>query len=212
MEMASFLAGERWSDHPACTHPLLAELARMVTDYSGDVDRQQLAPLIPDVIGLNGKDIRIDAEIALSCAQAALPVVAAERQRVLAAGILACERVLAQLDSRPSDDLRPASRDALGLAPEAWSWARRFSRDLCLSHRVFRAQSAPRIVALAVEGTATACVADPGARLLDMLTQGIRIVDRLMLRDDVAEAAVPTPGPHPRLDTEASVAAAVVRR
>ena len=24
MELASLLAGERWSDHPACTHPLLA--------------------------------------------------------------------------------------------------------------------------------------------------------------------------------------------
>ena len=22
MEMASYLAGERWSDHPRCTHPL----------------------------------------------------------------------------------------------------------------------------------------------------------------------------------------------
>ena len=28
MEFASYLAGERWSDHPACTHPLLAALAR----------------------------------------------------------------------------------------------------------------------------------------------------------------------------------------
>ena len=24
MEFASYLAGEPWSDHPACTHPLLA--------------------------------------------------------------------------------------------------------------------------------------------------------------------------------------------
>ena len=27
MELASVLAGERWSDHPSCTHPLLAQLA-----------------------------------------------------------------------------------------------------------------------------------------------------------------------------------------
>jgi hypothetical protein len=32
MELASFLAGERWSDHPSCTHPLLAEVARNVND------------------------------------------------------------------------------------------------------------------------------------------------------------------------------------
>jgi hypothetical protein len=30
MEFASLLAGERWSDHPACAHPLLAVVARHV--------------------------------------------------------------------------------------------------------------------------------------------------------------------------------------
>ncbi len=34
MELASYLAGERWSDHPACTHPLLAAVARDVNDYT----------------------------------------------------------------------------------------------------------------------------------------------------------------------------------
>ena len=48
MEMASYLAGERWSDHPACTHPLLAALARLVNDFSSDAARNRLAPLIPD--------------------------------------------------------------------------------------------------------------------------------------------------------------------
>ena len=33
MELASFLAGEPWSDHPSCTHPLLASLARDVNDH-----------------------------------------------------------------------------------------------------------------------------------------------------------------------------------
>ena len=36
MEFASFLAGERWSDHPRCTHPLLTQLARQVNDLVGD--------------------------------------------------------------------------------------------------------------------------------------------------------------------------------
>src|SRR4029077_9468441 len=36
MELASFVAGERWSDHPACTHPLLASLARLVNDATSD--------------------------------------------------------------------------------------------------------------------------------------------------------------------------------
>ena len=47
MEMASYLAGERWSDHPKCTHPVLASLARCVNDALGDVRRQELAMMIP---------------------------------------------------------------------------------------------------------------------------------------------------------------------
>jgi hypothetical protein len=39
MELASLLAGERWSDHPACTHPLLAALARHVNDHTSDAGR-----------------------------------------------------------------------------------------------------------------------------------------------------------------------------
>ena len=95
MELASFLAGERWSDHPACTHPLLAALARDVNDYTSDAARGQLAGLIPSVIGLTGDDLHIDARIALVCARTALPVAAASRQQIMAVSVLACERVLA---------------------------------------------------------------------------------------------------------------------
>src|ERR671911_1810567 len=86
MEFASLLAGEPWSDHPACTHPLLAAVARHVNDHTSDAGRQGLAGLIPSVIGLTGEDLHIDARIALRSATMALPVVAAERQRVLAVG------------------------------------------------------------------------------------------------------------------------------
>jgi hypothetical protein len=94
MELASLLAGERWSDHPACTHPLLAAVARHVNDHTSDAGRQRLAELIPSVIGLTGDDLHIDARIALGSATVALPVVVAERQRVMAVSVLACERVL----------------------------------------------------------------------------------------------------------------------
>src|SRR4029453_19446858 len=48
MEFASVLAGERWSDHPACTHPLLAAVARHVNDHTSDAGRQRLAePIHP---------------------------------------------------------------------------------------------------------------------------------------------------------------------
>ena len=52
MEFASYLAGESWSDHPRCTHPLLAAVARLVNDNTSDDGRQRLTGLIPSVIGL----------------------------------------------------------------------------------------------------------------------------------------------------------------
>jgi hypothetical protein len=129
MEFASLLAGERWSDHPACTHPLLAAVARHVNDYTSDAGRSRLAELIPSVIGLTGDDLHIDARIALGSARLALPVVAAEGQRVLAVGVLSCERVLADLDGRPPGSLGEASRSALAEVPHAAGWAARFVPD-----------------------------------------------------------------------------------
>jgi hypothetical protein len=102
MELASYLAGERWSDHPACTHPLLAAVARDVNDYTSDAGRARLAGLIPSVIGLAGDDLHLDARIALGCARTALPVVAAGRQQVMAVSVLTCEHVLAALAGRPT--------------------------------------------------------------------------------------------------------------
>src|SRR4029453_10309206 len=85
MELASLLAGERWSDHPACTHPLLAALARHLNAHPPDTGRQRLTPLVPSVIGLTGANLHIDARIALRSATMALPVVGADRKRVMAA-------------------------------------------------------------------------------------------------------------------------------
>ena len=42
MELASFVAGEPWSDHPSCT-PLLSSLARLVNDHTTDEARPRLA-------------------------------------------------------------------------------------------------------------------------------------------------------------------------
>jgi hypothetical protein len=174
MELASVLAGERWSDHPACTHPLLAAVARHVNDHTSDAGRPRLAGLIPSVIGLTGDDPRVDARIALLSATMALPVVAADRQRVMAVAVLACERVLAELDGRPVGDLREESRSALARAPHATAWAERFiARGGGPSVRRFRRQAAPTIVRNAAEGIAEACVPDPDAMLRDLLVQAI---------------------------------------
>ncbi len=173
MEMASYLAGERWSDHPACTHPLLAQLARLVNDNVSDHARPQIAPLIPSVIGLTSDDLRVDVAIALRAVGAALPVAAQSRQHVLATAVLSCERVLAELDGLDPDTVSARSRELLDQAPEAEAWARQFSSGLPLSQKSFRAKIAPRILFAAVEGLGQACVPDVEPLLIDLLSDTI---------------------------------------
>ena len=189
MEMASFLAGERWSDHPACTHPLLADLARLVNDIVSDGARSRLVPMIPSVIGLTSDDVRVDVAIALRSTWAALPIAALPRQHVLATAVLGCERLLDGLDGRDAGSLSPQSRRVLDEVPEAEEWARSFSRGQPVSRRAFRTRTAPRILDVAVEGIAQACVSDVERRLIDLLAVTIADCEAL-----ISTAGAPAPG------------------
>ena len=51
MEMVSYLAGEAWSDTPACTYRPLARAAQVVNDRLRDEDRHLLVPLIGRLFG-----------------------------------------------------------------------------------------------------------------------------------------------------------------
>ncbi len=176
MEFASLLAGERWSDHPPCTHPLLAAVAQHVNDYTSDAARPRLAALIPSVIGRTGDDLRIDARIALGAATIALPVVSAERQQVMAVSVLTCERVLAGVEGRPVGTLQEHSRAVLAQVPHAARWATRFTTGIEIStipEKRFRRHTAPAIVRDAARGIAHACVPDPDKMLRDLLIHAI---------------------------------------
>ena len=167
------LSGEKWSDHPACTHPLLGELARQVNDFISDEGRQALLELVPDMIGLTGSDLHVDLRITLRAARTALPVVAEERQQIMAVAILICERLLADLDGCPGALLSRESSDALALAPTAATWARRHTRNLSISERAFRRQTAPTVVRYAVQGIACACICDADSLLRDLLVGAV---------------------------------------
>lgn len=174
MEFASYLAGERWSDHPKCTHPALASLARLVNDCTSDVERSRLAQLIPSVIGLNGDDPRIGLAVALRAATAALPIASEPRQRALAVGILSCERQLARLGSPLSGDLRDRVDTAFAKAPLAERWAREFTagtRPVTRPRAVARMSDS--ILRTSVVGIAHACTAGSDARLRDVLRGAI---------------------------------------
>ncbi len=199
MEMAAFLAGERWSDHPRCTHPLLAGLARLVNDHTSDANRSGLAELIPSVIGLTSDDVRVDARLAVRCATVALPIVSAERQNALAVGILTADRMLAELDGRPVQILEERSRWALDQAPLSARWAARYVGTRRISTKAFRQRSAPNTVRCAVEGIAEACVPNSDELLRELLVGAIRDcesvgrhpTDQPPLPSQAAEAPVP---------------------
>ncbi|MEV4569701.1 hypothetical protein AB0K12_38570 [Nonomuraea sp. NPDC049419] len=192
MELASYLAGERWSDHPACTHPLLAALARLVNDNTDDENRAKLVHLVPSIIGLNSDDLRVDAHIALRCATTALPVAAAERQLALAVSVLAAEEMLARLDGAPSGRMSERSRRAMAEVPHAAEQARRFSRAARITEKGFRRYAAPNAVQLAVVGIVQACIPDPDALLRRLLEETIEECATL-IHPATTEASTLTP-------------------
>jgi hypothetical protein len=171
-----------------------------VNDYISDEARQALVGLVPDVIGLTGSDLRIDVRIALRAARTALPVVAEERQWAMAAAVLTCERLLADLDGRPCTPMSQQSQDALAQVPGAAVWAHRYTRNIAISRRAFRRQTAPAIVGYAVHGIRRACVPDPNPLLHDLLVGAIEDCQAWCTTDWPRSAAdlrgEAAPGPH----------------
>ena len=168
MELASYLAGERWSDHPACTHPLLGALARLVNDHTTDAGRGRLVGLVPSVIGLTSDDPRLDGELSLWSATTALPVASADAQRVLAVAVLTAEQAMAELDGRPGDTVQESSRQALARVPDAARWAQHFRQQTAAVPKNFRRHGAPNVVRHAVIAIAQACIPDPDKLLHDL--------------------------------------------
>jgi hypothetical protein len=169
MEFASYLAGEKWSDHPDCTHPLLATLARAVNDFSSPGARARLVPLVPRVIGLASGDRAVHVRVAVRAAAASVPVARVDRQRALAVGLLTGERL-----AGPDSTLALEARRALDEVPDAEAWARAFAAVHGPGHEpLFLRRGAMALVNLAVVGVAEACVPDADARLLRMLESAI---------------------------------------
>lgn len=179
MEFASFLAGEKWSDHPSCTHPLLAQLARRVNDLISDEGRQQLVPLIPSVVGRGGDD-HTWLTLPVAVAGAQILDVPEGTQRVLAAGLLSAERLC--LAAGP--DLAATGRDvraALDLVPGAVRWVERLGTPARISPKTFANRCAPTMIRCAVDGV--------------VVSGGPQVDARLQALLETAIAACPVPEP-----------------
>ena len=171
MEFASVLAGERWSDHPSCTHPLLGQLARQVNDHTSDDGRQELALLIPSVVGRRGND-QTWLTVAVAVAAKVILDVPEATQRVLSGGLLQAERVCA--DAAP--DLAATRREAqvaLELVPGAVAWVERLGVRGRIDAKTFARRCAPTIVRCAVDGVVASGRPDSDRLLRAMLEAGI---------------------------------------
>jgi hypothetical protein len=170
MEYASYLAGERWSDHPACTHPLLASLARNVNDLTSNARRDLLTPFIHRVVGLTTDDPHATALVAALAAAAAIPHANLDRQRALAAGLLNV------LNFDPSDDLAQLAEAAFAKAPDLRPWALHHLQSTSITLK-FTERAAYAMVEASVLGIAHACVADPDDVLRRLLSDAIEAVE-----------------------------------
>ena len=201
MEFASYLAGERWSDHPACTHGTLAHLARLVNDCTSEAGRARLTPLIPEVIGLTSDDPLLDVLIAVRAAHAALPVAAEERQRSQAVGLHVALGVLAERDGELVAGLREDAEAALRAAPDADAWAVRFIERIGPVRPGMTPRQSRDLVTGAVDGIAHACVGDADDRLVTLLTDAVTDTERFV----GASRATAEDRAEPEVRTEAEV-------
>lgn len=95
MEYTSVLAGERFTDAPRCTDPVLATVARCVNDYSSDAARQRIAPLAGDLTTANGAGDDVHVRLVRRCLVAALRQATGSRREVLIVALLGLDRAAA---------------------------------------------------------------------------------------------------------------------
>ena len=186
MELASFLAGEPWSDKPSCTHPLLAHLARLVNDLTPNAHRPRLAILVPAVIGLTSTDEHWNDELTLLAATRALPVVAEHHQRALAVGILNCEARRAERAGQDRVTLHPASERAFAQVPLVRKWAQDFI-DECGGPG--RRHPGSAVMEVATVGISAACIEEPHAMLRELLSDAITLCERMAGREQSVRTA-----------------------
>ncbi|HEY0952732.1 hypothetical protein [Nocardioides sp.] len=175
-EVASLLAGEPWSDRPGCTHPLLADLARLVNDHTSDARRPGLVTLAADLADRRGDD---DTWIRLPVAVAASTIldVPEPTQRILAVGLLRAEPLCIDAVPALAETLRTV-RATLELVPGATTWVEMLRRRPPIDLDAFARHTAPAMVRCTVDGLVTAQHPDLDRRLRDLLEVGIAACPR----------------------------------
>ena len=157
MELVSLLAGEPFSDHPRCTHPALAELARLVNDACPRQTRPSLSRLAPELVGLHGPDPWLTAVLVHLCTRAARDVVPG------------------RLDSRLAAAARHAARRRARAARGGPA-----GRWVTLTDPLYRLGAARHAMARAITSIGAAAPAETGAVLVKLLQEAVTASEQLL--------------------------------
>lgn len=190
MEWASLLAGERWSDHPACTHPLLAHLTRSVNDRTSDDARTALAYLVPTLVGLRGDDREWALEVAYVSVRHAMRHALPSDVRDLLVALLTLDHLLAASDARRPGQRRPETTELLAtVRPGDIAWAERFTRAMGAPRR---ARGLTRMV-VEVSVATVAAAPDADGALVALLEDAVATCVALSHRAQRDATAPPPP-------------------
>jgi hypothetical protein len=165
MEYTSIIAGERFSDHPRCTDPALAAVARAVNDYSSAAGRQRLAELASDLSVASRTDPGLGYAVARRCLLTALPYAEQPRRHVLVVGVLGLDRASRDMSRGWRPDFVDVDTE-LGLMPydRELADATAFLRELRVTPREYVRRGLP----FAIE-TAVATIAEEATDADDQL-------------------------------------------
>jgi hypothetical protein len=165
MEFTSIVAGEPFSDHPGCTDPALAAVARGVNDYSSEPARQRLGVLAADLSVARRTEPGVGYLVARRCLLTALPFSDGARRRVLAVGLLGLDRASRDLSRGWRPDFVDVDTE-LGLMPYDGELAA--AATFLAAQRVTPAEYLRRGLPCAIE-TAVSTIADRAPDADDVL-------------------------------------------
>jgi len=149
LEAVAWFAGEPHSDHPACTSPVLGAFGRRLNDLLPDDRRQELVPLVPQLVGTAGDGL--DETRRAMCVDHALRVAAPRWLDEAGMTDQAAQlRALAPITNL--EEIRAARPLAWKIRDEAWAGRQ------SLWHTVYEAVRAKFVGGVAAAAAAVAAV------------------------------------------------------
>jgi hypothetical protein len=187
MEAVAYVAGERFSDHPACASPIITAFLISWNDSMDDEDRQMLKPYIPRLVGTRTtkKDEEVRAWmltdwLARECAPAWMRLAGLTAQAELLESLAplksaaSARKAKLALDTARKDSA--AAWDAAWAA--AWDAARAAARDAAGAAARAAARAAAGAAAWAAARAAAAAALAPTTRELQQ--SALLLLDRMI--------------------------------